>query len=238
MSKFSEVDPGTVSLPGRAVDTVFVHCTACSSGGYGAEEIDRDHRGRGFSEIGYHWLIKYDGTVIVGRSTEIMPAAQAGYNRGTLAICLQGLERSDFTEAQFRSLKLMADKLDDDAGTYGLRWRGHCEVAAKACPVFDYCRVLGLDGYGRRRKEGSERPLPRKEMKLYLPVLTAGVSHPAVRFLSLISERAAQLVRASGGLRYTSDLVEEVELYQRAEGLAVDGIVGQQTWSDLFDVGM
>lgn len=134
--------------PRRRVDRVFVHCSAASRTNINAAEIDRWHKQRGWSGIGYHFFIKSDGTVEVGRGLERTPAAQGGNNRGTIAICLNGLYTSDFTQAQFKSLRSLCKQINTEyAGR--VTFHGHCEVSNKTCPVFDYKSVLQLDKQGR-----------------------------------------------------------------------------------------
>jgi len=46
--------------------------------------------GRGWKDIGYHWLIDRDGQVIAGRTATTIGAHVADHNWGTLGICLIG----------------------------------------------------------------------------------------------------------------------------------------------------
>ena len=57
--------------------------------------IDKWHRDRGFREIGYHWLILRDGTLVEGRAEGTLGAHVRGHNSGTIGICWAGgLERA------------------------------------------------------------------------------------------------------------------------------------------------
>ena len=50
------------------VDSIVIHCSATPEGmDFRAADMDRMHKERGFSEIGYHYVIDIDGTVEVGR---------------------------------------------------------------------------------------------------------------------------------------------------------------------------
>lgn len=138
--------------PKRAVQRVFLHCSAASRKNINAKEIDRWHKQRGWSGIGYHFFIKTDGTLEVGRNIERTPAAQGGHNRGTIAICLNGLLKSDFTEEQFVTLKDLCDEIDE-AYEGKITFWPHNAVAAKACPVFDYKAVLQLDDKGKLKSK-------------------------------------------------------------------------------------
>lgn len=131
--------------PKRVVRTVFLHCSASDNPKHdNVGTIRRWHKARGWRDIGYHYFIRKDGTLEHGRHLEATPAAQKGHNVGTIAICVSGREK--FTGPQFATLRALCREIDDELGR--VRFRGHCEVSRKACPVFDYRGVLGLDEHG------------------------------------------------------------------------------------------
>lgn len=136
--------------PRRRVNTVFVHCSASDIPEHdNAATIDEWHRNdRNFNCIGYHYFIRKDGTIECGRNLEKTPAAQRPFNRGSIAICCHGLKEQNFTEAQFNALRTLCHDIDNAYGGE-MRFRGHCEVSPKTCPVFDYKAVLRLDKNGR-----------------------------------------------------------------------------------------
>jgi len=132
--------------PERSVNVVFLHCSATSNPDIDVHDVHKWHLDRGWSGCGYNYFIKTDGTLQYGRDLEITPAAQSGYNTGSIAICLNGLEVEDFTDAQLERLLEFCSEID--SAYNGIRFRGHKEVAAKDCPVFDYQKVLVLDSHG------------------------------------------------------------------------------------------
>lgn len=141
--------PFVFHKPKRAVTRVFWHCTASDHAHHDNIETVRNwHRQRGWSDIGYHIMGHKNGTGSWGRSAELTPAAQAGHNMKTLAVVLHGLEKAKFTPEELafaRDLREQIDAAYDGAVTH----HGHCEVAAKACPVFNYRKELQLDTRGR-----------------------------------------------------------------------------------------
>lgn len=141
-------DSSMFEKPRRKVDRVFIHCSAASRANISAKEIDRWHKQRGWSGIGYHYFIQTDGTLEKGRDIAKTPAAQAGHNRGTVAICLNGLHEEDFTKEQFKVLKDLCKDINS-AYSGKITFHGHCEVSAKTCPVFDYKKVLKLSRSGK-----------------------------------------------------------------------------------------
>jgi len=67
---------------------------------------------RKFSDIGYHYIVKKDGTIVNGRDIKYMPASATGHNVDVVAICLIGeFTREEPTDAQINSLKILVLKL-------------------------------------------------------------------------------------------------------------------------------
>ena len=52
----------------RKIDSVIIHCSATKAGmDFSVADIDRWHRARGMNGIGYHYVVRLDGTVEKGR---------------------------------------------------------------------------------------------------------------------------------------------------------------------------
>lgn len=52
----------------RTIDSIIIHCSATPCGkDFTAADIDRWHRQRSFNGIGYHFVIRLDGTIESGR---------------------------------------------------------------------------------------------------------------------------------------------------------------------------
>lgn len=134
----------------RHIDSIGIHCSATRANwmkGHSTKdkvaEIRRWHtEERGWSDIGYTYVIDRDGTVAAGRPISRTPAHAKGHNKGSIGICLLGghggvagdsfLE--NFTPEQDKALRRL---LDDLKGEYPITsvW-GHNEVSSKACPCF------------------------------------------------------------------------------------------------------
>jgi len=148
-----EISVNEVQIPRRYVNRIFVHCTASEGAGKHytgtqlARTIDNWHKARWSTGLGYHFLIDKEGTLIQGRDLRVSPAAQRGHNVGTIAICLHGLIKSKFTQAQLDTLKALCIRLNDLYDS-NVTFHGHREVAAKECPVIDYKNILNLDSAG------------------------------------------------------------------------------------------
>jgi len=68
-------------------------------------EIDRWHKGRGWREIGYHFVIRKNGDIEPGRSLEDVGAHHLGKNSENIGICLTGnLNEKEPTQKQMLSV--------------------------------------------------------------------------------------------------------------------------------------
>lgn len=78
----------------RTINRIFLHTaahgTATQNYDTTVQQIDAWHRERGWSGIGYHFVIRLDGTVSAGRSEDKAGAHVAGFNTGTMGICMSG----------------------------------------------------------------------------------------------------------------------------------------------------
>lgn len=216
--------------PNRLVDRVFLHCSASDHTSHdNVATMRRWHLERGWSDVGYHLFIRKSGQLETGRSLERTPAAQAGHNKGTIAICLHGLDEDRFTDAQFKTLKALSIEINNAYGG-ALTFHGHREVAAKACPVFDYKSILKLDPFGRLGLDQAQQQdlidtTTREPAKL--PVLRRGDRGPAV---ALMQKRL--LLKDDGIFGPKTDL--SVRRFQESKGLTRDGIVGAKTWKAIL----
>jgi N-acetyl-anhydromuramyl-L-alanine amidase AmpD len=213
--------------PRREVERVFLHCSASDRPAHDDVAVMREwHLARGWSDVGYHFFIRKDGEVQDGRDLEVTPAAQAGHNTATIAICLHGLAVENFTEAQYRGIVALCNEIHEAYGGM-VTFHGHCEVSSKACPVFSYREVLGLDAHGNMEFPQNPAPPARAET----PTLRVMDRGPAVRRLQeLLNAEGAELTADGIFGVMTRDAVVR---FQGDNGLDADGIVGPLTWAAL-----
>lgn len=132
------------ALKAEDVKYIAVHCSASqATSDIGAEEIDRMHRNRGFLKIGYHFVIRRDGTLETGRPLTERGAHIEDFNHCSVGICMvggidkQGKAENNFTELQFGTLHqllLALAKTYPDAVVQGHR---DFPNVHKDCPCFD-----------------------------------------------------------------------------------------------------
>lgn len=126
---------------------IIVHCSATPPGmNIGRKEINEWHLNKGWSGIGYHYVIRRDGSVELGRDIEEIGAHAEGYNSVSVGVCLVGgvndkkIPEANYTEAQWKTLVTLLKKLKKKYPS--ARIIGHNEVAKKACPSFNVQKWL------------------------------------------------------------------------------------------------
>lgn len=129
----------------RKITALVVHCTATPEGrDVSAKEIDGWHKAKGWAGIGYHFVVRLDGTVEQGRPLEVPGAHVEGHNFDTIGIVYAGGLAKDAktpkdtrTAAQKASLlKLLAD-LKRQFPSAVIQGHRDFPKVAKACPSFD-----------------------------------------------------------------------------------------------------
>ena len=128
----------------RKINSIIVHCTATKEGlDYPAETIRKWHRARGFSTIGYHYVIHLSGTVEAGRAIDIAGAHCTGHNKNSIGIVyVGGLDskckpEDTRTAEQKQSLyKLIFELLDKYNLTVNDVYTHNYFNKLKACPCF------------------------------------------------------------------------------------------------------
>jgi N-acetylmuramoyl-L-alanine amidase len=127
----------------RRIDKIIWHCSASPEGRADTvETIRRWHiHDRGWSDIGYHYVIELDGAVKVGRPLIRAGAHVEGHNAHSIGVCYvggvdkKGRAKDTRTEAQTHALHSLTTELL--RRFRGATVHGHNEFAAKACPSFD-----------------------------------------------------------------------------------------------------
>lgn len=135
----------------RSLNEIIIHCTATRPNWFEGKptvdkvaEVRRWHmEDRKWSDIGYHFLIDRDGTVVAGRPLERVGAHVKGHNAGTIGISMFGGHGGaatddfldNFTEDQEYALRVLIRELQENHPTI-TKISGHNQYAAKACPCF------------------------------------------------------------------------------------------------------
>lgn len=128
---------------------IIIHCSATQpEQDIDVATIERWHKKNGWRTVGYHYVIKRDGTVQVGRPPHHIGAHTYGHNKHSLGVCMVGgvdadLEPEDnFTVEQYDSLRDLITELCVVHEISQDNIHGHYEFANKACPSFDVEKKL------------------------------------------------------------------------------------------------
>ena len=158
-SKLGYETADEVTPCGRTIKKIILHCSATPEGeDYSIDTIDHSHKARNFSYyidpetkekhyIGYHYIIKRDGTIVRCRPENVRGCHTSNHNFDSIGICYIGgcparsvkdwnkQGKDTRTEAQKASINKLVRELK---GKYGNpEVYGHRDFAAKACPSFD-----------------------------------------------------------------------------------------------------
>ena len=122
---------------------IILHCSATiENADFSSADIKRFHLQRGFKDIGYHYVIRLDGTIETGRNENEIGAHCLGHNKDSLGICyvggldLYGKPKDTRTFKQKQSLYKLVYKL---MLKYNIPLIGiycHNEFTNKSCPCF------------------------------------------------------------------------------------------------------
>lgn len=150
----------------QRTDLIVIHCSATKPSQHiGRAQIEEWHLAKGWSGIGYHFVITRAGDLETGRPLEEVGAHVQGYNAHSVGVCMVGglddLGRAiqnapaQFTTAQWDTARVLVAflrKLYPAAKVVGHRdlspdknQDGKIQPAEwlKTCPGFDAARELG-----------------------------------------------------------------------------------------------
>lgn len=129
----------------RYINAIIVHCTATEAGtDIGLAQIKTYHtspppEGRGWRNVGYHYIVRLDGTIERG-----MPISQPGihckwHNAHSIGVCYvgglkDGKPADTRTQAQKQALLQLLVRLTQ---MYRCHIFGHRDFAQRDCPCFD-----------------------------------------------------------------------------------------------------
>ncbi len=128
----------------RKINEIILHCSATPEGkDFTTSQIKSWHLQRGFSDIGYHYVIYRDGSIHNGRDVNVSGAHCTNHNAKSIGICyIGGLDttgkkaKDTRTDAQKKSLVNLVKQLMNIYKLSASAVHCHNEYANKACPSF------------------------------------------------------------------------------------------------------
>lgn len=149
----------------RKIELIVIHCSATKEGeDYDVSDIRTWHLRRGFRDVGYHFVIKLDGTLQKGRYIKDTGAHAKGYNYNSIGICyIGGLDKNGKpkdtrTEAQKITMKGVIGAIRSVFDESVIQVVGHRDLSTdlngdgvispsewmKSCPCFDAKKEYNL----------------------------------------------------------------------------------------------
>ena len=133
----------------RTIKRIILHCTATREGQpVSVEDVTRWHIARGFSTIGYHYLIDLEGRTLEGREERLPGAHCKGLNATSIGVCYvggvnsEGIPEDTRTESQKEALFQLCEFLQKKYNIPDCEIHCHNEFARKACPCFSQEKFL------------------------------------------------------------------------------------------------
>lgn len=132
----------------EVTNLIVIHCAATKpSMDIGLREIRQWHVQQGWLDVGYHYIIRRDGTVETGRPHDVVGSHVKGHNFESLGICMvggiddAGKPLNNFADAQWVALEGLVSEV---SVLYpNARICGHRDLdSGKACPSFDVATWL------------------------------------------------------------------------------------------------
>lgn len=138
-----KAEKGELKKSLRTINEIIIHCTATPEGkDYTVDTIRQWHRQRGFSDVGYHYIIHPNGQIDDGRDVNVAGAHCSGHNSHSIGIAYIGGMTADNksakdtrTDEQRTAIKRLLCALRSIYPKAKIH--GHRDFAAKACPSFD-----------------------------------------------------------------------------------------------------
>jgi len=127
----------------RIITLLIVHCSAVRPGQRSsAKDINGWHREKGWNGIGYHYVVRRDGSIELGRPLEEVGAHCVGHNSHSIGICYEGglnelgEEADTRTPEQKLALRKLLEELHQQFPKAIIV--GHHDLnPGKKCPCFD-----------------------------------------------------------------------------------------------------
>lgn len=198
------------------------------------EDIHQWHLKKGWSGIGYHFLVRKDGTIYQGRPEDTIGAHAKGANHDSIGICAEG----DFMKEEMNPLQLNAlidlvsyIKNKDHLSSI----KRHKDIASTDCPGthFPFSTIISSnhivleDTWLQRLNQ----EIKKQGFRTY-PTVKRDAQGKITR---LIQERLNFVgfnLKIDGIFGVNTE--KAVKKFQNNRNLKVDGIVGKKTWPYLI----
>ncbi len=202
---------GTLSKRTKT-DYIILHHTAATQGT--VQAIHNYHmNGRGWKGIGYNFYVRKDGSIYQGRPEWAVGAHATGYNDKSIGVCAEGnFEAEKMPEAQKQGIIELIKELKKKYPNAQIK--RHKDFAATACPGKNYPFDEIIQAVNKKEDD--------------TVLLKNGSRGDAVKQLQTnLNKLGFNCGNADGIFGVKTEAA--VKAFQKAYGLAVDGIAGPAT---------
>ncbi len=230
----------------NTIDMIILHHAEASK--CSVKDINWWHIQRGYSCIGYHYLVRKDGSIYKGREDNVIGAHAKGYNSTSIGVCFEGrYSKEIMPQAQIKAGMELVEYLKQK---YNIKKvLKHKDVNSTDCPgsLFPFDEIVGqakenlvlsfqmaayADGfkfpkYGCDGQYGSETESIMKQC-----VVKRRLIHKYKNATKLV-QRLLNVDQDGKCGPITSQAIKE---FQQRNRLDVDGAVGPQTWKKLLGI--
>lgn len=218
---------GTLSKR-RSTSRIILHHAAASK--CTAQQIHSWHLANGWVGIGYHFLVRKDGSVYRGRPEDTVGAHAGNNNYDSIGVCFEGsFDREQMNEVQRKAGSELVAYLK---GKYGItKVQKHSDVNATGCPGAHFpFATIAKDGTADKPAESTAGGFAA-----VFPQLSRRDKGDKVRVLQeLLRGRGYDLGTYGADGDFGAATWTAVAQFQAANGLTADGIVGENTWRKLL----
>lgn len=147
---------GSLSRRGSTKRLILHHAEASSCD---ASTIHKWHKANGWAGIGYHFVVRKNGTIERGRPEWALGAHASGSNSDSIGICFEGsYMKETMPEAQKKSGKELVALLKNKYGSSKVQ--RHCDVCATSCPGtnFPFSEIAESKGSSTNNTGTSTKP--------------------------------------------------------------------------------
>lgn len=232
----------------NTTNRIILHHAAVSN--CSANDVDRWHKNKGWTCIGYHFFVRKDGVIYRGRREEAVGAHAYGSNTDSIGICAEGnFENETMGDVQKQALKELVAYLKNK---YGItKVQRHRDVNATACPGKNYPYNEIVNGIINQTPIDNNSFVKQvqqavgavvdgivgKETLSKVPTISKNRNskHSVVRIVQshLINLGYSMPKYGADGI-FGSETETAVKQFQKDKGLTSDGIIGHATWRKLL----
>ena len=218
------------------------------------EDIHSWHLQRGWSGVGYQFLIRKDGSVYRGRPEDAVGAHTTGNNINSIGICFEGKYMTQIMpEAQIKAGQELISYLKDKYKITNVK--RHKDFMATDCPGdnFPFDRIVNGEGTNSEIEENlilsfqkaayaDGFDFPKYGCDGYYGKETEDVMKVCIvrKRTSYKNKNATRLVQRLLGIKEDglcgTDTERAIRFFQMRERLVADGICGYNTWKVLLNI--